>query len=264
MRPRLIETVRTVSADRHKLVILLGDFDAGKTALLKDVAAEIKGQYVNLNLELTERLLTLPRRQYADGVTAHRLIDELCDELSPKRETLLVDNIELLFSPELGKLNPLDTFKRMSRQRPVILALPARRVGNQAEYSSLGQADYLKALQTSTDLIPDLRDLLAENFGQADRQGCYHWPNPQLQVELDEARHKRLLRLYDDYLKQVQAGQRLKEVRKEALVTGFTESYRAGRFQDILAVGKKLPKRLLENNPDLFDFVDIAEAKVEG
>jgi len=53
-------------------------------------------------------------------------------------------------------------------------------------------------------------------------------------------------------------------VRKESLVAGFTDCYRAGRFQDILTVGRKLHKRLLESSPDLFDFVDIAEAKVEG
>ncbi len=53
-------------------------------------------------------------------------------------------------------------------------------------------------------------------------------------------------------------------MRKEALVAGFTEAYRASRFQDILTVGRRLPKRLLESSPDLFDFVDIAEAKVEA
>jgi hypothetical protein len=144
MRARLIETIRTVSGDRHKLVILLGKFGAGKTGIIKDVAAEIDGKYVNMNLELTERLLTLPRRKYDDGVTAHRLIDELCDELSPDGEPLLIDNVEILFSPELGKLNPIDTFKRMSRQRPVVVALPARRVGNHAEYATIGQADHLR------------------------------------------------------------------------------------------------------------------------
>ncbi|MCB0191462.1 MAG: BREX-3 system P-loop-containing protein BrxF [Anaerolineae bacterium] len=144
MRTRLIETIRTISADRHKLVILLGQFGIGKTGILRDVATEIDGKYVNLNLELTERLLTLPRRKYDDGVTAHKLIDELCDELSPDHEPLLIDNIEILFSPELGKLNPIDTFKRISRQRPVVLALPARRVGNHAEYATIGQADHLK------------------------------------------------------------------------------------------------------------------------
>lgn len=145
MRTRLIETIRTVAADRHKLVILLGSFSTGKTILLKAVADQIDGHYLNLNLELSERLLTLPRRTYNDGVTAHKLIDQLCDERSPNGEPLLIDNVEILFSPELGKLNPIDTFKRISRQRPVVVALPARRVGgNHAEYATLGQADHLR------------------------------------------------------------------------------------------------------------------------
>jgi hypothetical protein len=124
------------------------------------------------------------------------------------------------------------------------------------------QPAYLKALQTSADRMPDLRELLVENFGPPDTAGRYHWPHPQLQASLEETRHKRLLAQFDDYLHRAQAGQRLKEVRQEALVAGFTEAYRAGRFQDILTVGKRLDKRLLEDNPDLFDFVDIAEAKV--
>ena len=33
---------------------------------------------------------------------------------------------------------------------------------------------------------------------------------------------------------------------------------------DILAVGRKLPKRLLEDSPDIYDFVDIAEAKADA
>ena len=143
MRAQLIEAIRTAAADRHKLVILLGDFGAGKTALLKTIAPEVNAVYVNLNLRLTERLLTLPRSQYADGVTAPRLIDELCDELSPDGRPLLIDNIELLFSPEMGRINPVDTFKRVSRQRPVVLALPARRQGMHAEYSALGRDDYM-------------------------------------------------------------------------------------------------------------------------
>lgn len=123
---------------------MLGNFGSGKTALLKDVAAEINGKYVNLNLALTERLLTLPRRKYDDRVRAHKLIDELCDQLSLNREPLLIDNVEILFSPGLGKLNPIDTFKRMSRQHPVVVPLPARRVGRYAEYAKIGQADHLR------------------------------------------------------------------------------------------------------------------------
>jgi len=143
MRTRLLEALRLIAADRHKLVILVGGFGTGKTTLLKDLAPQVGAEYVNLNLHLTGRLLSLPRRQYDDGVTVHQLIDELCDELSPDGRPLFVDNIELLFSPELGRVNPIDTFKRMSRQRPVVLALPARRQGNHAEYSALGREDHM-------------------------------------------------------------------------------------------------------------------------
>ena len=140
---RLVDTVNTVAGDRHKLVILLGDFGSGKTALLRSAAHHLNGRHVNLNLLLTERLLTQPRSIYADGVTVPRLIDELCDELSADGRPLLVDNVELLFSPELGRINPIDTFKRVARQRPVVLALPARRQGMHAEYSTLGRADHM-------------------------------------------------------------------------------------------------------------------------
>ncbi len=144
MRTRVIEAIRTVAADRHKLVILLGNFGVGKTSLLKDIEDEIGGKYVNLNLQLTERLLALPRSQYNDGVTVNRLVDELCDELSPDGRPLLVDNIEILFSPDLGKINPIDTFKRIARQRSVVLAMPARRQGAYVEYSALGREDHMR------------------------------------------------------------------------------------------------------------------------
>lgn len=140
---RLVDAVTTVSGDRHKLVILLGDFGSGKTALLRAIASQLDGVYVSLNLSLTERLLSRPHSAYADGVTVPRLVDELCDKLSPDGRPLLVDNVELLFSPELGRINPVDTFKRVARQRPVVLALPARRQGMDAEYSALGRADHM-------------------------------------------------------------------------------------------------------------------------
>jgi len=143
MQAQLIEALQKVASDRHKLVILLGDFGSGKTAVFRDTAAEVGGVYLNLNLTLTERLLATPRNQYADGVTVPALIDDICDQASPDGRPLFVDNIEILFSPELGKINPVDTFKRVSRQRVVALALPARRQGGNAVYSLLGREDYM-------------------------------------------------------------------------------------------------------------------------
>jgi hypothetical protein len=143
MRQKLIEAIYRVAEDRHGLVILMGDFGSGKTSLLKDVAAEINAAYLNLNLQLTDKLLAIPRSQHADGVTTPQLIDIISGEASSDKRPLLVDNLEILFSPELGKINPIDTFKRISRQRVVVIALPARRQGSMAVYSTVGKEDYM-------------------------------------------------------------------------------------------------------------------------
>lgn len=141
---KLINAVSQLAHDRHKLILVLGSFGTGKTQLLQKTAVATEGVYLNLNLTLTQRLRQIPRSRYADGVTIHKEIDQLCDELSQHGRPLFVDNVEILFSPELGKVNPVDTFKRISRQRPVVLALPARHDGSYAEYSMVGRADYLR------------------------------------------------------------------------------------------------------------------------
>lgn len=121
---------------------------------------------------------------------------------------------------------------------------------------------FVKALQTSEDEIPELKIMLEESFVRTNG----HWKRPDqlTQGELEQKRLERLLHQFNEYLEVAKAGQKIKEVRREAVLAGFTECYRTGRFQDILTLGNKLDKRLLEESPDLFDFVDIAEAKVEG
>ena len=110
--------MRTVEEQEyHKLVLLVGDFFSGKTRLMRQVCDEIGGVYLNVNLELTRRLLTIDARTYA--TRASRILQDLCDELEPDRP-LFLDNVELLFSPEVGCLNPVDLFKKVSRERLVV------------------------------------------------------------------------------------------------------------------------------------------------
>lgn len=121
---------------------------------------------------------------------------------------------------------------------------------------------FVPALQTSEDEIPELTIMLEESFVRTNG----HWKRPDqlTQAELEQKRLERLLRQFNEYLEAAQAGQKVKEVRREAVLAGFTECYREGRFQDIVTLGSKLDKRLLEESPDLFDFIDIAEAKIES
>ncbi len=121
---------------------------------------------------------------------------------------------------------------------------------------------FVPALQTSEDEIPELTIMLEESFVRTN--GEWKRPDQLTQAELEQKRLERLLRQFNEYLGAAQAGQKVKEVRREAVLAGFTECYREGRFQDIVTLGGKLDKRLLEESPDLFDFIDIAEAKIQS
>jgi DNA modification methylase len=126
-------------------------------------------------------------------------------------------------------------------------------------YSDIYTA-YAKALQTSDDQIPELKQLLEETCVQVNG----HWKRPDALTaeELETRRRDRLLRQFNDYLREAAAGQKLTDVRKEAILTGFEEAYRAKRYEDITAVGAKLNRSLVDSSTEIFDFIDIAGAKV--
>ncbi|PKO16711.1 MAG: hypothetical protein CVU39_07760 [Chloroflexi bacterium HGW-Chloroflexi-10] len=121
--------------------------------------------------------------------------------------------------------------------------------------------NFVQVLQSTTDEIPEVKVILEESFVRTN--GYWKRPDQLTQAELEKKRHERLLRQFEEYLNTARANQKLKEVRLEAVIAGFTECYRSGRYNDILTVGHKLDKSLLENSTDLYDFIDIAEAKVE-
>ena len=120
--------------------------------------------------------------------------------------------------------------------------------------------NFVQVLQTSEDKIPELMAILNESFVRTNG----HWKRPdQLTgAELESRRQKRLIEQFQEYLVLARSTQKINEIRLEAVLAGFTEAYRAGRYQEILMVGKKLDKTLIETNSDIFDFIDIAEAKL--
>jgi hypothetical protein len=119
---------------------------------------------------------------------------------------------------------------------------------------------FVKALQVPEDQIPEIKTLLEENFVRVN--GEYKRPERLKKRELEARRQKRLLREFEDILEKARRGQQLEDVRKEAVLAGFTKCYREKRFDDILRVGHKLDDRIVESSTEIYDFIDIAEAKV--
>ena len=90
---------------------------AGKTAALREVAEQTNGRYINVNLELSRRLLDLPQRQWP--IQAPRLLEGIVQ--GDREQVIFLDNVELLFDVSL-KLHPLRCLQTLARQRTVVTA----------------------------------------------------------------------------------------------------------------------------------------------
>lgn len=123
---------------------------------------------------------------------------------------------------------------------------------------------YQQVATTTDDAIPELRKLLDNNFILEDEK--YRRPLSESEkAEVEKNHGKELERAFNRLLKQAKEGKgKIKNVRREALVYGFTKCYQDGRYQDILTVAEKLYKSTLESSGEIMDFIDIARIKTVG
>jgi len=114
---RVIKTIGQAAELYHRLVILVAPAGAGKTAALQDVHKRTAAPLVNVNLELSRRMLDLTERQRA--LQLPRLLAEIVGAFAA--DVVLLDNIEILFDVSL-KQDPLRLLQGLSRNKTVVAA----------------------------------------------------------------------------------------------------------------------------------------------
>lgn len=114
---QILRAIETVAGLYHRLVIVVGDPAAGKTAALQAVAGRTGVPRINLNLELSRRLMDLTARQRTLQLPA--LLDDII--AAALGDMLLLDNIEILFDTALQQ-DPLSRLQAVSRSHTVVAA----------------------------------------------------------------------------------------------------------------------------------------------
>lgn len=112
---RVVQNLGYAAELYHRLILVVAPSGGGKTVALQDVARQINAPLINVNLELSKRMLDLTEKQRS--LRLPRLLEEIVAE--PASDTVILDNIELLFDVSL-KQNPLQLLKGISRNRTVI------------------------------------------------------------------------------------------------------------------------------------------------
>jgi len=99
----------------YRLIFVVGPIGSGKTAILQDLGNRIDDPILNVNLELSRRMLDMAEKQ-----RSQRLPQTLRDILANSSgDTAILDNLEILFDISL-KQDPLRLLQGISRNRTVI------------------------------------------------------------------------------------------------------------------------------------------------
>ena len=113
---RLLVEIGNAETLYHRLVLIVAPSGSGKTAALRDVARRTGTQPLNLNLELSRRMLDLTARQRA--LQLPRAVEEIVGRDTP---LVLLDNIEILFDTAFQQ-DPLRLLQGASRNRTIVAA----------------------------------------------------------------------------------------------------------------------------------------------
>ena len=134
---RVIKRIGQAAELYHRLVMLVAPAGAGKTAALQDVRERTAAPLVNVNLELSRRMLDLTERQRA--LQLPRLLAEIVG--ASAADVVLLDNVEVLFDVSL-KQDPLRLLQGLSRNKTVVAAWSGTIDGEYMVYATPDHPEY--------------------------------------------------------------------------------------------------------------------------
>ena len=123
---------------------------------------------------------------------------------------------------------------------------------------------YIKIANIAGDNVPDIKELLDKNFILED--GKYRRPQSEEEkLSVTEKRERELQREFDALLLEAKGSKKkIKDCRKQAVIYGFEQCYKEKKFKDILAIASRLNKKIIENDSEITEFIEVAEMKEEG
>jgi len=143
----------------HRLILVAAPSGSGKTAVLQDVARRTGAPLINLNLEVSRRLLDLTEMQRA--LQLPRVLE---DVVGREDSVVLLDNIEILFDVTLEQ-DPLRLLQGLSRNRTVVASWNGPVDNGYLSYATPEHPEYRR--YPACDLVVVCPDLPAAPAAQA-------------------------------------------------------------------------------------------------
>uniref|UniRef100_A0A7V4G6P1 BREX-3 system P-loop-containing protein BrxF n=1 Tax=Desulfobacca acetoxidans TaxID=60893 RepID=A0A7V4G6P1_9BACT len=137
----VIEKLSQVAQLYYRLLILVAPAGAGKTKALRKVSKSIGSPMININLELSRRMLDLTERQRV--LQLPRLLSEIVNTTGS--DVSIIDNIEILFEVSLRQ-DPLRLLQTLSRHKTVVVAWSGSYDNEHMTYATPDHPEYRRYL----------------------------------------------------------------------------------------------------------------------
>jgi type II secretory pathway predicted ATPase ExeA len=137
MSNQIVDKIEQATGLYHRLVLVVAPSGAGKTGAMREVNRHLRAPLLNVNLEVSRRMLEMTVKQRALQVS--RIIEEMLSESN--EEVVLLDNIEILFDPSLQQ-DPLRLLLNLSRNRTLVVSWNGQIKNNILSYGEPGHPEY--------------------------------------------------------------------------------------------------------------------------
>lgn len=141
MKTKIIEEIEKSVINYNRLVLIIGQYNSGKTSLINEIGKELNLDVINVNLELSRNLLDMSKRERM--IHAQTVFNSIIEKNIIQDRVVLLDNIEILFDYEL-KIDPLKVLKDLSRYCCVVATFSGKLDNNSITYSQIGHREYRK------------------------------------------------------------------------------------------------------------------------
>ncbi len=121
----------------YRLIVVVVPPDRTPKINFRSCAESTNSQYLNLNLELSRRLLELTPRQRT--LRVQRLLEEIIG--NTVNRVIFLDHLEILFDNSL-KLDPLRCLQKLARNRTIVAVWSATIENNYLIYAEPGHPEY--------------------------------------------------------------------------------------------------------------------------
>jgi len=134
---RIIQTIDRSVELYHRLIFLVSPAGTGKTAILRRVHDRLSVPIINVNLELSRRMLDLTERQRI--LQLPLILSEIVN--ASVADVVLLDNIEILFDISL-KQDPLRLLQGLSRNKTLVSSFSGSIKDGHMIYAAPDHAEY--------------------------------------------------------------------------------------------------------------------------